>query len=111
MIEHMLKCMNVGFLKLSEEDSISKSTVAAAFEAAFEYALPSYRKHPAIKSMLIKYLEIRPEADFARYLLKNYYKKNRQDVSLALNFISDSYSNSRKKDIYVYYDDSDDILA
>lgn len=111
LIEHMLKCMNVGLLKLSEEDRISKSTVAAAFEAAFEYALPLYRKHPAIKSMLIKYLEIRPEADFARYLLKNYYKKDRQDVSMALNFISDSYSNSREKDIYVYYDDSDDILA
>lgn len=112
LVSHLKSKLSVALRIFSEKYPVDKSTLAAVIESAFGVRFEEYRKHPAIKSMLKKYLECCPYSDYVpliRQILNSYYNNDRQDLLLAMRFITKSYEKEQEKnEIYFYYDDSYD---
>lgn len=115
LINHMVFKLNYALATFCETENQSKAMLAQSMEQAFNCEFKGYRKHPAIKSMLKKYLEIHTSshyADLIRSLLNSYYQNDRQDLALAMRFISDSYDYEQEMQrIYCDNDNFDDYLA
>lgn len=115
LINHLESKLNIALFGFSQKYPESKSEVASNIVWAFDYSFTEHRKHPAIKSMLKKYLEYFPDncyADLIRSILDDYYMYDRQDLALAMRFISGSYAQEQEDQrIYWSYDELDDFLA
>ncbi len=114
--EHLVSNLNIAMFAFSQEYPASKSEVASTIKRAFGCSFTERRKHPAIKSMLKKYMEINPNSgynDLIRSILNDYYRNDRQDLALAMRFISDSYDREQENQrMFDYLDDWDeDFLA
>lgn len=111
--EHMETKLNIALFYFSQKYPESKSEVAANIGWAFDYSFTEHKKHPAIKSMLKKYLEYFPNgsnADLIKSILNDYYRNDGQDLALAMRFISGSYAQEQEyQRIYFNYNDSDDL--
>jgi hypothetical protein len=75
---------------------IEPASVALAIENSFEVTFPENRKHPAIKSMLQRFIANYPNSNtttFCKWILShNYYVKSAQDRWSANNYILRSYN-------------------
>lgn len=113
LINHLESKLNIALFYFSQKYPESKSEVAANIGWAFDYSFTEHKKHPAIKSMLKKYLEYFPNssnADLIKSILNDYYSNDRQDLALAMRFISKSYAQEQENQrIYFNYNDSDDL--
>lgn len=112
---HLISKLNIALYEFNQVYPASKSLVASTIEQAFDCCFTEHRKHPVIKSMLKKYLENCPYSsytDLIRSILNDYYKSDRQDLALAMRFISDSYEREQEYQKTFYnFDDSEDFLA
>lgn len=115
LIKHLRYKLNIALYEFDQIYPASKSLIASTIEQAFDCSFIQHRKHPAIKSMLKKYLENYPNSyytDLIRSILNDYYKSDRQDLALAMRFISDSYEREQEYQRTFYnFDDSFDFLA
>ena len=114
--EHPIAKLNIALSDFARAYSESKSAVASRIARAFDCSFTERKKHPAIKSMLKKYMEIYLNSNYialVRSILNDYYSNDRQDLALAMCFISDSYDQEQENQrMFDYLDDWDeDILA
>lgn len=112
--EHFKSKMNIALSVMEDSYPSNKSEIPQIINEAFEFNLPGYGKHSAIKSMLKKYLEIFPDSFYSylvRTILNKFYKNDKQNLCLAMRFISDSYNEEQERNkIFITdtFDDGDD---